>query len=458
MELARRYEAWRGVAAAHCYEGFLLTPPRKLSELELQSRWFAGEFGTRFTSTEGEEIEIIQFGVWNHEAGPDFIQASVAINGRAPVHGAIELDNQARDWERHGHSTNRDYNPVILHLFLNRGPEDFFTRTSEHRNVPQVELDLSKLGDDPPNPNPVAKLGRCSALLQSLPEPRIREVLEAAAQYRLQKKAARLARLAELHGREEALYQAVAVTLGYKANTVPFLLLAQRFPIRQALRSKADLYALFFGIGGFLDRADLSGLDPEARAYLRAIWEKWWPHRGEFDRLGLTADLWRRTGQRPLNHPQRRLAGLAQMVLHWGKLRSLAEQCDVARLRVFFAELRDDFWQHRYTLTSARAERSLALVGQSRVTEMLANVFIPQALLSNRSHWETFLRLPADMSSRRVKIAALRLFGDHPQRPALLRKVVHQQGLLQIYEDFCMKDASNCARCPFPCQVGQWKL
>jgi hypothetical protein len=28
-----------------------------------------------------------------------------------------------------------------------------------------------------------------------------------------------------------------------------------------------------------------------------------------------------------------------------------------------------------------------------------------------------------------------------------------QQALLQIYDDFCMQDASDCARCPFPEQV-----
>jgi hypothetical protein len=28
--------------------------------------------------------------------------------------------------------------------------------------------------------------------------------------------------------------------------------------------------------------------------------------------------------------------------------------------------------------------------------------------------------------------------------------VAHQQGLLQIYEDFCLQDNSDCAQCPFP--------
>ena len=36
---------------------------------------------------------------------------------------------------------------------------------------------------------------------------------------------------------------------------------------------------------------------------------------------------------------------------------------------------------------------------------------------------------------------------------AWLKTVVHQQGLLQIYEDFCLQDDSDCQRCTFPERV-----
>ena len=54
--------------------------PRIPSELELQARWFAGDFGREFVSTNGDQIEIVQFGVWNREAGPDFRDAAIRIN------------------------------------------------------------------------------------------------------------------------------------------------------------------------------------------------------------------------------------------------------------------------------------------------------------------------------------------------------------------------------------------
>ncbi len=47
------------------------------SELEIQARWFGGEFGREFVGVDGERIEIVQFGHWNHASGPDFTEAAV---------------------------------------------------------------------------------------------------------------------------------------------------------------------------------------------------------------------------------------------------------------------------------------------------------------------------------------------------------------------------------------------
>src|SRR5205085_6136156 len=49
----------------------MFLPLRIPNEIELQARWFAGEFGRQFISSTGEAIEIVQFGTWNRESGPD---------------------------------------------------------------------------------------------------------------------------------------------------------------------------------------------------------------------------------------------------------------------------------------------------------------------------------------------------------------------------------------------------
>ena len=74
-----RYSQVRAYAKVRERPLFLL--PRNFTELELQARWFAGDFGRSFTGTAGQKIEIVQFGIWNREAGPDFSDAAIRING-----------------------------------------------------------------------------------------------------------------------------------------------------------------------------------------------------------------------------------------------------------------------------------------------------------------------------------------------------------------------------------------
>jgi len=450
MNPAHRYEHLRNAAVR---EEPLLSVPRAWTELELQAHWFAGDFGRDFTATTGEAVRIVQFGVWNREAGPDFAEAAVSIAGGTPARGCIEIDLDARDWERHGHATNPQYESVVLHIHTRPAGTEFFTRTARHRLVPQVLLDPNRLTGDLAPTVPEARLGRCSGPLGDLPDDKVREVLLGAAQFRLRRKAGALARLAELHGPDEALFQALAATLGYKNNKLPFTLLAQRLPLR--LLRKMDAGALLFGVSGFLPH-DLAAFDPSTRGYLRALWESWWPCRGEFERLEIAPALWCMSGQRPMNHPQRRLAALAEMVRLWPKIRALADRGEPAEIHEFFAQLTDDYWDFHYTVTSKTAARRMALVGESRVTEMLANVFLPLVVARDDTRWADFKKLRAPLSNQRVEVAALRLFGEGARKSAFLKSVALQQGLLQIYEDFCLRDATDCARCPFPRQLAQW--
>src|SRR6476620_10850947 len=144
----------------------LFALPKTPSELELQARWFAGEFGRKFQTLTGEPVEIVQFGFWNHEAGPDFQDAAIRIASGPVLRGAIEIDLLDRNWELHGHATNPAFDDAILHIFLERSGVEFFARTSTNRNVPQVQLDLASLRDAATGMVPLAHTGRCAAPLR----------------------------------------------------------------------------------------------------------------------------------------------------------------------------------------------------------------------------------------------------------------------------------------------------
>lgn len=451
MTVGSRYEQLRSRIIARESPG----PVPELPEHELQSLWFSGAFGREFTTTDGRGVRVVQFGIWNHEAGPDFAEAAVSIDGGPVERGHIELDPDARDWERHGHSTNPAYDHVVLHVFFGRGEAESFTRSSSHRLIPQVRLSIAMI-DEPPVLQPEAKPGRCVGPLRNLSEAKVRDVLRDAALFRMRRKGAALLRVEEIHGADEMLFQALAGTLGYKSNKLPFTLLAQRLPLKLLRSLKDDAAAVLFGVAGFLDQKDLAPFDSPTRIYLRGLWERWWPRRTEFERLTVPRPLWKMSGQRPMNHPQRRLAALAQLVAQWPRVRALRAACISDAIVDFCAELSDEYWDHHYTVTSKPAAKRMALIGETRVTEMLANVFFPLALAVSPERWEEFSRLAAPLTNARVEIAALRLFGNSPLARELLKKTAFQQGLLQVYEDFCQRDASDCQRCLFPEQLASW--
>jgi hypothetical protein len=433
--------------SVHDRELFVL--PVEISELELQACWFAGEFGRSFMTTTGVPVEIIDFGTWNHESGPDFADAVVQFGSEEPVRGAIEVDTDVRDWEAHGHAVNPAYNGVVLHLFLRQPATSFFTRTESNRNVPQVMLHSHALETSRAHWIPPAHPGRCSLPFRSMPEEEACSILESASRYRLQRKGDQLARLATLRGVDEALLHGVATALGYKSNKLPFQLLAQRLPLRKVRRlSEDNVAALYFGVAGFLQEPDLAKLPPDSRQYLRALWEIWWEQRAAHDRLILSRKQWTLSGMRPANHPQRRIGALCAIVRAWASLRKAAESGNANQFARFFHELKDPYWSYHYTLASKRSAKPLALVGDSRVQDLLANLFFPLAVRSSAELWDTYAQMPSSLESRRVKTAKLRLFGSGPK--PFLNTLAREQGLLQIYEDFCMTDRTGCAACAFP--------
>lgn len=434
--------------------------PPEPDELAWQSRWFSGDFGRDFLTTDGEPVRIADFGWWNHGAGPDFRDCVVEFSGAAR-RGSIELDLSPRDWEAHGHAANSAYDEVLLHLFLTPGGEArFFTRTSANKDVPQVFLDAAACDPGSGERSAPARPGRCVQALTTLPEARVLEIMEDAARWRLERKARRLRRVAGIHGMDQAIYQGMAEALGYSRNKLPMSVLAQRLPLHFLQKRAADAEALLYGVAGFLDgrtAGDRGDDDAATRDWLRGLWESWWKYRGELT-PGTPARpvKWTLTGTRPVNHPQRRIAALGQIVEHWKTLRRLLEPGTFheATFLARLEELSHPFWNTHYTLAAKPSPAPLALLGKERVRDILANVVYPLLVPEREELWGRYLKLPAPAGSTRTTVAGLRLFGSAERAEKFLTKLWHHQALLQIYEDFCLADgATGCDGCPFPEQA-----
>ncbi|NJR43642.1 MAG: DUF2851 family protein [Akkermansiaceae bacterium] len=285
-------------------------------ELELQAVWFAGGFGRSFRTTSGKKVEIVQFGEWNRSSGPDFIQAAIEIDGELKT-GPLELDSKSTDWEQHGHATNPAFREVILHVVFQSDGRQTFTRTDVHREVPQVVITEPLLSDALNRPQrevAIAHPGRCVAPLRNLPVGAIDRLLGEAALHRAAMKATRWLKAEDAHGRDAALFQATAETLGYRGNSLAMKLLAQRAPFSLLKGAEPAVESILFGTAGFLS-ADLHQSAPaDTREYLRTLWDTWWKHRAYFEASWDRSIPWKTSGQRPANHPHRRVGALSALV------------------------------------------------------------------------------------------------------------------------------------------------
>ncbi|MCX6972381.1 MAG: DUF2851 family protein [Verrucomicrobia bacterium] len=391
----------------------------RLSEIEIQARLFAGEYGTRWKTVSGQGVEVVHFGQWNREAGPDFKDARFRFGEEDECSGDIEVDMDARDWERHGHATNPAYDGVRLQLFVQQIPSAAFARTSDFREVPQAHLHI-----EPPAP----------PLLRHVPGAVCREsalvMVEEAAEFRLRTKRAAHARAVTLHGPETALFHLLATGLGYKNNSIPFLLAAQRTGLRTA--AGPDGEARLFGLSGFLQPPTFDDANPATKDYLRPLWEKWWGVRDGLARLVLPQGFWKFSGIRPSNHPHRRMGALAATAANFPKLLSGIRTGGKRGFEDFFDSLTHPYWSRHWNLSAARLEGEMALVGPDRVGDLLINAFFPSLPLEKAR--EEMIALRGGTPSGRIKKASEWLVGSVD--PHLMRTARQQQGLLQLFADF----------------------
>jgi len=426
-------------------------------ELRLQALWFSGQLGRTFMDQSSDVVEVVQFGEWNHSQGPDFLNTVVRI-GTELHRGAIELERSSSDWELHRHHLNSSFDQVVLHVvFVSEGKERF-TRTSQNKHVARVVIPdsvwRSALSMPVTDVLPV-HIGRCYEPLSEMSDIAVNSLMEEAVMCRMKQKALKKSRVIDALGWDEWLWQSIAQTLGYRANQLQMELLAQRLPVKTLLESVTASESLIYGVAGFLS-ADLHDhAEGETRGYLRNLWETWWLHRVDYELIPERRLDWSLAAIRPVNHPQRRLAALTKIVSEW---KLFSELCrDGGDVVEFFQRMNHPYWSFHYTLKSKRSKRELALVGQNRVVDFQINHLMPDLLAGGDiSAWANFKKLPAQVVSSKVRNASLRLFGETPRRKLYLKKAWQHQALIQIYQDFCLQDISDCQQCPFPEQLAQW--
>lgn len=442
-------------------------------ELEIQALWFEQLYQPHLKTDDGRTVEIIQPGFWNHAGGPDFSRAVARFSkdGKADADltiGNVEVHLRPGDWNAHGHHADAAYDQTILHVVWEaKAGKAFFPATASFRRVPQVVLStqlVAPWAELQPlcaallqRPLPGAVPGRCSPELAKLPSEQIVAILRAAGLFRLRQKARRWFWRERLTSPEQSLFEALAEALGFHANQIPMRLVAQRLPWKmlRAVETEERL-AHLFGLSGFLPNESVTRLQSETRGWLRNLWEIWWKARAPIDYALLPRTQWKLAGLRPLNRPERRLAALAQIVPRIPQLVAALKSRDDRAFSRLLLSIRDLFWEKHATLTGSQLSTPCRLLGEERVHDILTNVFWPIVSLENPEAAQTALREFGTSANSAARIASQRLLIS-ALKPKQAREALVQQGLLQIFRDYCQVDCSQCRDCTFPELVKSWK-
>lgn len=100
---------------------------------------------TSLATTEGLPIAVIDPGIQNTDAGPDFFNAKIKIDGTVWA-GSVEIHEKASDWLLHHHDSDKAYDSVILHV---TGVNDASICRMNGEPIPQLLLSV---------PEPVRKI------------------------------------------------------------------------------------------------------------------------------------------------------------------------------------------------------------------------------------------------------------------------------------------------------------
>ncbi|MBR5889161.1 MAG: DUF2851 family protein [Akkermansia sp.] len=444
-QLASQYQELLEAIYQGCAEQTACPPP---PEMQVQSWWNAGVFPCSGTTLRHGDVHILERGRWNRSTGPDFTHAEIELNGTR-MRGCIEIDPRAQDWEAHGHGANPAFDSVILHVILTPPPAGWYTRNSQHKDIPILYLPPECWQNPSIHNCSAASFPRCRRPLAAMPATSITRLLQAAAAYRQEIKRTRFNRRVQTAGETQAWYEAWATTLGYHANKEAMLTLAMRAPIRQ-LGQYAE--SILLGTAGFLVPVLPDKTSEEARQYHRKVWDSWWMRQEQFTLSAERQIAWNQTPSRPLNHPQRRIAALAASVTAWKSIQPLLKADTAASLAKLLTGLTHPFWSTHYTLTAAPMKTKVALIGQQRIDDFLINHVLPYDK-SPRS-WDIYLSMKARTMPGNIKRTAELLFGSRNDMEETLKHAYAHQALMQIEADFC--DSNICMDCAFPAQLSEW--
>ena len=320
-------------------------------------------------TTDGQDVEVIDPGLHNHDAGPDFFNAKVKIGGTMWV-GNVEIHDRSSDWFLHRHDRDVAYNNVILHV---AEAIDVDVKTQQGEYPPQMRLQVpTDVREHYEELLATDEYPACYRIIPQLSRLMIHSWMSALQTERLEQKTESIAqRVKECDGSWEAAYfVTLARNYGFGINGDAFELWAKHIPLQSVAHHRDNLMqieALFLGQAGLLEAVSL----PE-RYHHQALSDSYFIElRSEYQYLAhkfglqaMDANQWRFLRLRPQNFPHIRIAQLARLYYEQRAGLSQLLECEtIKQVRQLLATQVTPYWETHYLFgeESTRSEKKLSV-------------------------------------------------------------------------------------------------
>lgn len=393
-------------------------------------------------STDGQTLEIISPGNRNHDAGPDFVGAQVKI-GDTRWAGNVEIHVRASDWARHKHQSDDAYDNVILHVVHD---DDFKVRRKSGEFIPTLAL------KEILHPELFETYNfflhnhlwiPCAFSLHEVRDIVVQDWMEALAVIRLERKSAELENLLQFCESDwnQAFYEALASTLGFRINKQPFELMARQTPVRFLEKHKDELFqveAMLFGQSGLLERK-------YREAYPKNLVKEYRHLKNKFSLEPISGHLWKFMRLRPNNFPTIRLAQLAMMIHDRSHFfSSIIDHPEYDYLADFFTVGVSSYWEEHFYFDRPSRKMSKTISG-STIDLILINNVVPFLFLYGKMKnqlpfQEKALGMLNSISPESNSI--IRRFAEFGLVPS---NASQSQALLELKTNFC--ENKRCLEC-----------
>lgn len=401
-------------------------------------------------TTDGLSVEVIDAGLHNNDAGPDFFNAKLKIGGVMWV-GNVELHLKASQWYQHGHERDEAYDNVVMHVVTEADRDVFNSRNERLRqlviSIPQSVKDNYEtlLRED--------RYPRCYRIIPELDTLTVHSWMSALLTERMERKAVDIAqRATEANGSwEDAYFQTLARNYGFGVNTDAFETWAKSFPIHNVDHHRDDIFqieAFFFGQAGMLS----PGFIPERYReqadkdpYLSRLRMEYRFLKNKFRMEPIDHNQWKLLRLRPQNFPQIRMSQL--VTLFYNRKSNLSRLLDcktVAEMTELFATQVTDYWQTHYTF-GVESERSEKHMSKSSIQLLILNTAVPMLFAYGKyKHSEEYVNRAISILEE-LKAEDNNIVRMWKECGLSVSNASDSQALLQLKREYC--DKKECLRC-----------